>query len=159
MKLLCSSRIYGHSLYLAFWLATVVFSPVLVTRSHDDTLRNLLTGLSVGEVSSVRDSLSLHFLIAMLISSPLLHKTTQKIAITGTVQNPCKYELRFEAIRALLSLFELQEKIHNQLNSTPEGSGMLDEDYSSLTSVEILLNNVIQDSCNYVSGANHALRE
>lgn len=73
---------------------------------------------------------------------PWLDNTIQKVAITGTVYNPRQYELRFEAISALLSLFELQEKIHSQLNSTSENSGMLEK---------ILLDSVIQDSCNYVS--------
>ena len=57
MELLCSSRISGFSLHIAFGLATVLlmFSPLL-TRSTDDTLSNLLTGLDVAELSSVRDS-------------------------------------------------------------------------------------------------------
>ena len=78
-----------------------------------------------------------------------MDKPIQKVAITGTVYNPRQYELRFEAISTLLSLFELREKIYI---STSESSGMLDdlEDYSS-TSAKILLDSVIQDSCNYVS--------
>lgn len=64
MELLYRSRVSGLSLHLAFGLATVmlVFSPPL-TKFQDDTLSNLLTGLDVAKLSSVRDSLiSLHFL-------------------------------------------------------------------------------------------------
>ena len=157
MELLCSSGISGLSLHLAFGLATVMlmFSPLL-TKSHDDTSSNLLTGLDIAELSSVRDSLSLHFLInnssADCLFDPWLDNTIQKVDITGTVYNPRRYELRFEAVSALLSLFELQEKIHSQFNSK-SGNGMLEdlEDFNPLTSVEILLDSVIQDSCNYVS--------
>lgn len=84
----------------------------------------------------------------------------QQVAITGTVFNPRRFEMRFEAVSSLLSLFDLQEKVNNQLQfiiSMSEGSGvtddsvMNDEDYSDLTTMQSLLEKVIEDSCNYVS--------
>ena len=87
-----------------------------------------------------------------------LYTTLQIIAITGTVYHPEQYEQRFEAIDALLSLFDLQEKVQIQqlLSLTSEegssGLGMLDEikSYAPQNNMQILLKSVIQDTCNYV---------
>ena len=78
------------------------------------------------------------------------------MAITGTLINPSQFKLRFEALSALLSLFDLQEKVNSEIEFTAsEGSesGTLpdaDEDNTELTDMQILLENVIQDSCKYV---------
>ena len=87
----------------------------------------------------------------------------QKVAITGTRVNPTNFKKRFEAISALLSLFDIQEEINNQIKflespSGGSGSGILADvkdtqiDNSlGLTAMQVLLENVIQDSCAYVS--------
>lgn len=79
----------------------------------------------------------------------------QKIAITGTLVNPPKFELRFKALNTLLSLFDLQEKVTNQLqlmSSALEGNGtQSNEEYLGLLTTQALLENIIQTSCNYVS--------
>ena len=63
-------------------------------------------------------------------------------------------------VSALLSLFDIQDSVNNQiefLDSTSggSGSGLLpdeteNEDNLDLTNMQILLENVIQDSCAYV---------
>ena len=81
------------------------------------------------------------------------------MAITGTLINPSQFKLRFEALSALLSLFDLQEKVNSEIELTASesrGSAILpddatDEDNIALHGVQILLENVIQDSCKYVS--------
>lgn len=75
--------------------------------------------------------------------------------------NPVNFKRRFEAISALLSLFDIQEKINNQVESASlggSGSGLdpshltaQTEDNMGLTDMQILLESVIQDSCAYVS--------
>ena len=72
--------------------------------------------------------------------------------------NPINFKRRFEAINALLSLFDIQEKINKQIESTSGGSGSGTpdlaaqvEDHVGLIDTQILLENVIQDSCTYVS--------
>ena len=80
----------------------------------------------------------------------------QKVAITGTLVNPRNFELRFEALNHLLSFFDIQEKIDHQLELLKSKSGYCGmpeeiEGYSDLTTMQVLLENVIQDSCNYVS--------
>ena len=89
----------------------------------------------------------------------------QKVAITGTLLNPVNFKRQFEVISALLSLFDLQEKINNrkELLETSQsglGSGILSDaimertqvdDIQALAEMQVLLENVIQDSCAYVS--------
>ena len=87
----------------------------------------------------------------------MLTNDHQELEVTGSFYKISHLEKRLEVISALLSLFDLQERVHEQLqffDSLTEGSGSgladLDEDYSSLTSMQILLDSVIEDSCNYV---------
>ena len=68
--------------------------------------------------------------------------------------NPINFKKRFEAINALLSLYDIQEQINSQIESISGGSSHLNaqtEDTMGLTDMQILLENVIQDSCAYVS--------
>ena len=78
----------------------------------------------------------------------------QKIAKTGTVFNPRRFVLRIKAINALLSLFDIQEKVTSQVqmfDSKSGGSRSPDEDNTALTNVQTMLENLIKDTCNYVS--------
>lgn len=78
--------------------------------------------------------------------------STQKVTIAGTLVNPEEFKLKFETLSALLSLFDLQEKINSELVALEgSGSATADEDNSALTDMQVLLENVIQDSCSYVS--------
>ena len=79
----------------------------------------------------------------------------QKVAITGTLINPRNFELRFEALNHLLSFFDTQEKIDHQLELLKSMSGHCGmpeeiEGYTNLATMQVLLEKVIQDSCNYV---------
>lgn len=66
--------------------------------------------------------------------------------------NPQQFKLKFETLNALLSLFDLQEKINSELVALEgSGSATADEGNSALTDMQVLLENVIQDSCSYVS--------
>lgn len=68
--------------------------------------------------------------------------------------NPVNFKKRFEAINALLSLFDIQEEINNQIKLTSGGSGSGLPDLAAQmgpTDTQILLENVIRDSCAYVS--------
>ena len=79
----------------------------------------------------------------------------QKIAITGTLVNPPKFELRFKTLDSLLYLFDLQERVTDQLQlmiSASEGNEtQLEDKYLNLLTAQALLENIIQNSCNYVS--------
>ena len=82
----------------------------------------------------------------------------QKAAVTGTVFNPRQFEQRFEALNYLLSFYDLQDKVYQKLqliNSTAENHESetltLHEDYLVLSSMEVFLERIIMDSCNYVS--------
>ena len=78
--------------------------------------------------------------------------STQKVTIAGTLVNPQQFKLKFETLNALLSLFDLQEKINSELVALEgSGSATADEGNSALTDMQVLLENVIQDSCSYVS--------
>ena len=69
---------------------------------------------------------------------------TQGVFLLNTFDNPLD-EL-IDALISLLSLFDLQEKIENQLNMTIDGTA--DE---TLISMDALLEQVIHNSCDYVS--------
>ena len=66
--------------------------------------------------------------------------------------------MRFEAVSALLSLFDIQEKLNSEIEFTTSESresglppdGTENEDSLDPTNLQILLENVIQDSCDYV---------
>ena len=79
----------------------------------------------------------------------------QKVAITGTLANPPKFELRFKALGSLLCLFDLQERVTDQLQLMGSASGenetQLDDNYLTLLTAQALLGKIIQNSCNYVS--------
>lgn len=79
----------------------------------------------------------------------------QKIAITGTLANPPKFELQFKALNTLLSLFDHQEKVTNQLqlmSLASEGNEtQFNEEYLGLLTTQAVLENIVQTSCNYVS--------
>lgn len=70
---------------------------------------------------------------------------TQKIFLLNTIFNPL--DDLIEALISLLSLFDLQEKVQNQLKMTSV-DGMADE---SIVSMDALLEKVINNSCDYVS--------
>lgn len=78
---------------------------------------------------------------------------SQKIAITGTLVNPDKFELRFETLGALLYLFDLQERVtnHLQLMTSDSNETQVNGEYVDLLTAHALLENIIQTSCNYVS--------
>ena len=64
-------------------------------------------------------------------------------------------ERHLEVISALLSLFDLQENVRGQLQfieslSESSVSGSLDEDRLTLIDMQVLLESVIEDACNYV---------
>lgn len=87
---------------------------------------------------------------------------TQKVAVTGTIYNPRRFARRFEVLDSLLSLFDLQERVENQMQShaltqPSEGSGMPQPllDNPPLADMQTLLEKVIQDSCDYVSKINN----
>ena len=79
----------------------------------------------------------------------------QKVAVTGTLVNPPKFELQFKTLSSLLYLFDLQERVTDQLQlmvSASEGNEtQLHDEYLDLLTAQALLENVIQNSCNYVS--------
>ena len=78
----------------------------------------------------------------------------QTIAKTGTVFNPRRFVLRIKAINALLSLFDIQEKVTSQVQMfelKSGGSRSPDEDNTALINVQTMLENLIKDTCNYVS--------
>ena len=79
----------------------------------------------------------------------------QKTIITGTRTTPHNFNLRFETLSSLLSLFDLQEKVKDQLqfiNSTSDDyNTQPNEEYLGLLTTQALLENIIQSSCNYVS--------
>ena len=79
----------------------------------------------------------------------------QKVAITGTLANPPKFELRFKALGSLLYSFDLQERVTDQLQlmgSALEGNEtQLDDNYLTLLTAQALLGKIIQNSCDYVS--------
>ena len=70
---------------------------------------------------------------------------TQGVFLLDTISNPL--DDLIEALISLLSLFDLQEKVQNQLNMTSV-DGTADE---SLVSMDALLEKVIHNSCDYVS--------
>jgi hypothetical protein len=94
--------------------------------------------------------LVLHYVIIIVVHS------IQKIAVTGTLANPPKFELRFKTLGSLLYLFDLQERVMNQIQLMTSASAganetQLDDRYLSLLTAHALLKNIIQNSCNYVS--------
>lgn len=71
----------------------------------------------------------------------------QRVFLLNTIYNPL--DDLIEALISLLSLFDLQETIENQLNITSESiDGTADE---TLISMATLLKKVIRNSCDYVS--------
>ena len=112
---------------------------------------DLMTGLNLGKLSSVRILMTTTVYSYMQYIIIMAH-SLQKIAITGTLLNPPKFELRFETLGSLLSLFDLQEKVTDQLRLMTEGNEtQLNDDYLGLLTTQALLENIIQTSCNYVS--------
>lgn len=139
--------------YLVVMLMSLAISADSQTTN---TASYLLTGLKIGSINSVRNTI--FFYSSLNNSHGLCLISGQQVGITGTLATPDRFKLRFEAVSALLSLYDLQEKINSDIELTAlEGSGSVmlpevtDEDNSALTDMQVLLENVIQDSCTFVS--------